>query len=124
MQLAKCRIYVNEGHDVPGVNITPAEVLVLRRIHLHNVKSDPVKHLVVTGEVKGRSNAAEKRRLLGKYFTRNKQGTPYVDLVFPGDSPQMPETFDGVWPMPVQDAPMAENETIVEKEVVTELTPA
>ncbi len=123
MQLASCRIFINEGQDVAGINVTPAEVVVLRKMHMHNVKSDPIKQLVITGDVEGRSNAAEKRRLLSKYFGRLKNGTSIVESVYPGDSPNIPQDFDGIWPMPKQDVPIEATETIKTLETTT-LVPA
>lgn len=124
MQVANCRIFVNKGHDVAGIKVTPAEVLVLRALHKHNVGSDPIKQLEVIGTV-ARSDAHEIRRLREKYPAKNKQGVQHVLALFPGESPTLPQTFDKVWPDQSADVPSEKNDTAMKfEEPVIPLTEA
>ncbi len=108
MEVAECRIYLNAGTDVPGVRVTPAEVLVLRQMHRNNAGKDPIHSLKVVGEI-DRSTAVELKRLREKFPTaRTKEGKRLVDHLFPGATPSLPESFKGVWPEVVVEAPKSD----------------
>jgi hypothetical protein len=109
---------------VAGIKVTPAEVVLLRTIHKANVGSDPVKALEVIGTVE-RSDSHELRRLREKYPARNKEGKQMVLVLYPGDSPSLPQTFDGVWPDRSANVPSAKNDTAMKfDETVVPLTEA
>lgn len=109
MKLANCRLFVYQGHDVPGVDVTPAEVVLYRAIHYKNVGHDPVKDLVETREVE-RSSAQELLRLKMKYSARNKQGQPYVEVLFGGHGRELPMDFKGIYPQEVPAMPTIESD--------------
>ena len=89
MQLAKILLRLNESCDVHCRDITPAEILVFRAIHIDTNKVDCIKSVTVTGEVE-RSPAAEKARLESIY----KPGL--MDKLFPGAMPTLPRHFSEV----------------------------
>lgn len=106
MQVANCRCLLNPGHDVAKKNVTPAEVVVLRSLHQRNVGKDPVTDLIVLGTIE-RSNATEVARLRMIY------GEKAVKPLFPGINGEgISETFEGVWPAPVQEQRVAELPTV------------
>lgn len=89
METATGRVILDkQGSDVPVSRITPAEVLVLRSIHMNSVGKDPVTNLKVDKEQVKRSGAQEKARLLGKY------AKDVIEKMFPGVSPSLPTSFD------------------------------
>lgn len=97
MEIAKCRLWLNKHSDIAADRVTPAEVLVIREIFKKAVGKDPVTDLVVLGTV-DRSDQLEVKRLLGKYTAKNKKSERIVSVLFPGNDPRLPETFEGVWP--------------------------
>lgn len=107
MQIGKCRVKLHTYQDLPKVNVTPAEVVILQRAHLKNANGEVVSEVVLTGEVE-RLPRDEKRRLLQIY------GPKLVETAFPGDMPRMPERFmdigiapsSYVEPQPEQDKAM------------------
>ena len=124
MKTIHCRILQNEYQDVPGRDVTPAEALILRYIHdpgaatqakaaaneaekgncwkfLRNVKPGGVAQTVIdedSGKTRKRTNAEEAGRLRRKYLMRGKggQGTHILDDIFPGENPDLPETFEEI----------------------------
>ena len=94
MEIANCRCKYNLfGSDVQLLNITPAEALLLRKMHFENVNGDPIHQLKVTGSEE-RSNTAEKVRLAEKYTMLGSDGKPFIEEIFPGAAPQFPTKFE------------------------------
>lgn len=98
MQIAKCRLKLDQkGSDVPLMNVTPAEVLVLRRGHEGNAGGDAISGVEIIGEVT-QSDAEEVSRLSRKYDNlrvKNSEGkdVSVVSLLFPGVGNKLPQTF-------------------------------
>jgi hypothetical protein len=109
MRTINCRIKVNEHQDVAGRGITPAEAVLLRAMHdptaakyakaeapeqqkkFWGVIVNPIAAEEVT-----RSNGEEVARLRGKYHQRAKSqahDSHFIDDIFPGMNPELPETF-------------------------------
>lgn len=113
MQKGQCRLTINQlGSDVLKFDVTPAEVMVLRKGFTDLVGKDPISKLELTGEV-DRTGAEEIQRLYANYGNlRVKQGDKDVQVVAilfgSGDNPMasnVPETFDKIGPEP----PKSEN---------------
>ena len=126
MNTINCKIRINEYQDNSGVGVTPAEAIVLREIHapslaqqakiartpeeknncwgfLTHVKAGAVALLDQEEGAKGkrapRSNAEEIQRLRAKYLMRAKsgaQGSHILDDIFPGQNPDLPQTFEEI----------------------------
>lgn len=129
MNTINCRIKVNEYQDIAGINITPAEAVILRVIHdpsaanfsktatpeeqnnfwkfLSNVKPAGIAQTQIGDEgeeeakpvYRKRTTAEEVARLRSKYLMRAKsgaQGSHIMDDIFPGQNPQLPETFEEI----------------------------
>lgn len=97
MQTAKCNVRladpknVDSGMIVEKAPVTPAEVVVLQRIHGHDAVTD-IKILNSTSD--RRSHAGELDRLREFYTMRvEDNGPPIVDACFPGTFPRLPVTF-------------------------------
>lgn len=97
MQTAKCNVRladpknVDSGMIVEKAPVTPAEVVVLQRIHGHDAVTD-IKILNSTSD--RRSHAGELDRLREFYTMRDgDNGPPIVDACFPGAFPRLPVTF-------------------------------
>lgn len=115
MQIADCRCWINKHSDVRLSRVTPAQVVVLRALFQKSAGKDPVHELVVTKDIVWNS-VQEVKRLKTVYTGKGKDGKSVVTTLYPGDSPTLPETFDGIWPMPV--------ETELGKEAKNDTTPA
>lgn len=97
MQTAMCSVHlsdpknVDSGMIVEKAPVTPAEVVVLRRIHGH----DAVTNIRILNHTSDRrSHAGELNRLREFYTMRDgDNGPPIVDTTFPGAFPQLPVTF-------------------------------
>lgn len=88
MKLAELRIRLDKtGWDVPLVDVTPAELMLLVAEHHANAGGDPVLDLKETGEVE-RTATQEVERLRMKYAA-NK-----VKALFQGAIPNVPQTYD------------------------------
>src|SRR5437762_11894773 len=94
MQLANARVKIHEvGSDVAVFNITPAEALLINKDQEANAKGQAVTGLTIIGEEE-RSNRDEVARLKAKYANAtNKERKLWVDVLFPGENPNLPKTF-------------------------------
>ena len=50
MQKANCRVRLSAGHDVPLIDVTPAEAQFLHGLHQNNTGGVVVTNIVITGE--------------------------------------------------------------------------
>lgn len=110
MNTINCRIKINDFQDIPGVDVTPAEVILLRSIHdvhaggncIKNavaagvaqtvIGRKPAKKIMVDGEgneievtvsdekTRERTDAEEIARLRQKYQVRARSGAPGTHL--------------------------------------------
>jgi hypothetical protein len=96
MQIADAWLQVNDlGSNVQIRNITPAEAVVLRKIHGIKVvgqakPTNPFTHLHVHTKTVERSADAEYGRLIKKF------GAPVIESVFPGENPTLPKDFESL----------------------------
>lgn len=119
MQTAKCNVRlsdpknVDSGMIVEKAPVTPAEVVVLQRIHGHDAVTD-IKILNPTSD--RRSHAGELDRLREFYTMRvEDNGPPIVDACFPGAFPRLPVMFRDIGvDLGEQGEPEAEAETKTE----------
>jgi hypothetical protein len=94
MQLANVWFSLNElGSNVRKAGVTPAECQVLKRQFGYkapgtNETSNPITHLDILKEEVTRSASDEYTRLCGRY------GEKLVKDMFPGENPNIPETFE------------------------------
>lgn len=128
MQVANCRLLLHDnGSDVALSFVTPAEVALLGKMHMGNVKQWPIKDLkVMPGEAASIASPAEyytqdefdvngeKTIKAGDIKTkatyrprtdaeelsrlRRKYHKTTIDAAFPGLNPVLPKTFDEVKP--------------------------
>lgn len=99
MRTIDCRIQVDEFNNVAAADVTPAEVLVIRKIHTKGAKGDPIKEAgrkgiaLRNGQV--RTDREEHDRLRLKYPTRNpKTDKSIVEEVLGPVFNALPHTFD------------------------------
>lgn len=114
MQTAKCNVHlsdpknVDSGMIVEKAPVTPAEVVILRRIHGHDAVNN-IKILNATSD--RRSHEGEMARLREFYTMREgDNGPPIVDTTFPGAFPRLPVTFKEIG-IDFDDEPEAPAET-------------
>jgi hypothetical protein len=91
MELATVLVAIggNKGNTVPRYDATPAEVMVLQRIH----GDDSVMDIEPTGTVE-RSSAAEMGRLAAIYGSaKTEDNAPVLQDVFPGRVANVPARF-------------------------------
>lgn len=99
MQLAECvvRIAGDIQNTVKKYKVTPAEMLVLRRLH----GDDAVVETKITGSKKI-SNKEELDRIKEIYVDRFGSSNPdrpnVVKELFPGASPNLPQEFSEIMP--------------------------
>jgi len=88
MQLANAIVSIagNINHTVLAIDLTPAEVIVLKAIH----GDAAVNEIVMVGK-NDVSCAEEKGRLQRKYDKNPNRA--YVEKLFPGHSPALAKTF-------------------------------
>lgn len=90
METANCRLTLDKiGSDIPLKGITPAQYVVLVKIHQDAVGRCPITDLKVEGTVVT-TNHLEKSRLLGMYKHK------IVNGIYPGDAPALPTKFSEV----------------------------
>ncbi len=98
MQLARCRVKIDRDTDVPKVDITPAEALVLLTAHSAAAGGKVITELELTGET-GRSDAEELNRLKYNYGNlKHRVGDKdqqTVSTLFARFN-KMPQTFEEV----------------------------
>jgi hypothetical protein len=87
MQRCTCtvRLSGDVGHTVALEGVSPAEVLVLRRIH----GEDAVVDFAPDGNDRGKAGLDEVGRLKGKYGD-------HFDASFPGSAPKLPIDFEDI----------------------------
>lgn len=119
MNTINCRIKLNDHADVAGVSITPAEVIILRKLHDHHAGGNCIIAPVAAGkamvfvppaeeggkaEVRERTDAEEYMRLRKKYPQRespDKPNSSFIDPLFPGISTgtgRLPASFNELPP--------------------------
>lgn len=86
MQIATCRVRLSELSDVPYTGLTPAEALLLEKLHHKNANGQVIHGARLTADER-RNDAQEIDRLKQKY------GPKHVLPLFPGAAPRLPETF-------------------------------
>ncbi len=92
MELATALVALgsDKGNTVPRYDVTPAEIVVLQRIH----GGDAVLDIDPTGTVE-RSFSAEYQRLAAIYAgAKTEDNAPVLQDVFPGRAPALPTHFD------------------------------
>jgi hypothetical protein len=105
MLLATCLLrYTATGDVIPKMNVTPAEVAVLRAGYLHLVGTEPVTDLNVVGEV-DRSPTDEIQRLKQLYanlrIKKDNKDVNVVDMIFGGGfGVTVPQKFEEVGVQP------------------------
>lgn len=93
MQVANVWLQLNElGSNVQLKRITPAEALIVRKLHGVKVEgqtkpTNPLSHIDILKEDVKRDNEAEYSRLAKKF------GNKVVETAFPGENPKLPQTF-------------------------------
>lgn len=87
MQQANGWLKLNQfGSNVPLTAITPAEAVVLQKAHERNAGGPPLQNLVVVVDLPI-TVSVELSRL------RQKYGVKFVDFLYPGNLPTLPQTF-------------------------------
>ncbi len=114
MNTINCRIKLNDHADVAGMNITPAEVIVLRTLHDAHAGGCCILNPVAAGkamtfapaepgkeaELRERTDTEEYLRLRKKYPQReapDKPNSSFLDPLFPGvktGTGKLPRAFD------------------------------
>lgn len=99
MNTINCRIQVDEYTNVPGVDVTPAEVLILRHLHTKSAKGDPIKDATRGGIAlrngQPRTDQEEHLRLRNKYPGKNpKTDRAIVEEILGNRFQALPQTFD------------------------------
>lgn len=87
MEIANCSLWLTNSHQIFKKHITPAEYLLLTK--MHGANNGKVEDVQLVGDVK-RNSASELERLLKRYradWVNGKEG------LFPGVSAQVPMTF-------------------------------
>lgn len=91
MQTANVMVHIggDHGNQVPKL-VTAAEIAVLRLIH----GDDAVTDIDPLEDDNGLNNRDELARLRGIYTTRDGEGRPLINLLFPGAGARVFETID------------------------------
>lgn len=89
MEIAICRVVLNEYTDITMAGITPAEALTLEALHGANSGGKAVKDAVQTASVE-RSDTEELQRL------RETYKSPVIEKLFPGVGARVPHTFEQI----------------------------
>lgn len=87
MQTAKVTVRTSDLQTIPRSGVTPAEAIVLRKIHYHGANGEAISNVLITGELTPDQEAKEFARLSGRY------GRKHVEALFPGHSKSLPKTF-------------------------------
>lgn len=87
MQLCDCKIRLGGGPNIvlDKINVTPAEILVLQRIHAHDAVED-----VRPTRMTKRAHIEERDRLLTIYKAK------VIQEMFPGAAPSLPATLKDI----------------------------
>ena len=93
MHLCKCTVLLSGEvmHQVSKINVTPAEILILKAIH----GNEAVTNVVPTTNNK-RPHAEEYDRLMQIYGQTKVGGQPVVEKLFPGASPKLPSSLKDI----------------------------
>lgn len=87
MEIANCTLWLTKLHSIPRREITPAEFVILRKVHaIHDGRIEDVK---IIGDIP-RSTSEELDRLLLRYRADYVNGK---DGAFPGGAPSLPQRF-------------------------------
>lgn len=86
MQIGKCILKISATDTVAKIDVTPAEVLLLKENFGKISGGVPIHDLEVTGEDK--RTAHDEMARLGRLYTDER-----AKKAFPGDVPKLPETF-------------------------------
>lgn len=96
MQIAECNVVISRfGDTVTRHNVTPAEAQYLINEHQATVGRCPVIDLVINGNVV-RTPKEEKERLKNRFDGNPDLKKNKVEALFPGNIPNLPETFADV----------------------------
>lgn len=95
MQVANCWLILDKyGSNVPKKNITPAELIILVKDRQDIIGKFPIHNLVVHEGLKSRLTPAQERIRLRHKYGQNKDKKFKIDVVFPGETTKLPETFE------------------------------
>jgi hypothetical protein len=116
MQTAKVTVRTSDLQIIQRSGVTPAEVIVLRKIHFHGANGEVISNVLVTGELTPEKASGEFTRLSARY------GRKHVEPLFPGHAKNLPATFKDLnppvtlidEPLPVAPAPADLPEEAVE----------
>lgn len=86
MKTADCSLKLNSTIEIRVTGVTPAEAVYLTSAHKKLAKGPPLT-IVEESEVE-RDDDEELRRL------RRKYGMGHIEVLFPGVSPRLPESFE------------------------------
>lgn len=91
MQIANALVALggDKGNTVPKMNLTAAEIAVLRAIH----GLDSVLEIEPVGEIE-RGNREERTRLRMAYPAKDEDGNVIVDMLYPGAGARVYEGLD------------------------------
>jgi len=93
MEIANAWLKVAPGHEIPMTDVTPAECVILNTGHEANANGIAVFMINNIRSVP-RMNADEIKRLRAAYRQlTDKNKKPIADILYPGVSPQLPQTF-------------------------------
>lgn len=95
MELASVQLFTSEKNELPLRDITPAEAVILAKMHGPRMQGRPIGRVIITGETE-RDHAEERTRLGLKYtgtIGAGKDAKPALQAVFPDDLAPLPETF-------------------------------
>ena len=104
MQIAHITLWLTNFHSIPKRDVTPAEFLILKKMHA--VHDGRIENVQLVGDIK-RTSAEELERLLSIYhhkYVNEKEGA------FPGGAPTLPMKFEDL-PEPPDITPYVEPPT-------------
>lgn len=96
MQLANCWLVLHkEGNNVPLMNITPPELVLLAKEHEARAGKFPIHDLVINEQEWDAEDADEKQRLRMKYgfVPGSKPPQTKIDAIYSGEGAKLPQTF-------------------------------
>lgn len=91
METAEALVTVHPDCQVHKRGLTPAEVLVLHKMHFQNARGQVITNLTVTGSVD--RHPAEERERLRLAYTGRLANKNAIDAIFPDPIPRLPESF-------------------------------
>lgn len=98
MELATVHLNTSIHNELIKRDVTPAEALLLAKLHGPAMNGGALGRIIVTGE-ESRDSLEERTRLGLKYTGTIGQGKdvkPALQAVFPDDTRELPETFEEI----------------------------